>query len=212
MMTEILRKHRIISIEDTLELPVASMKELRYNIQAMKVASAITSGATEVHAEEGIRSTLRMGDSCLIVGEVRSTEAKALYEAMRIGALANVVAGTIHGDSPYGVYDRIVNDLQVPKTSFKATDVIVVANPVRSADYLSKQRRVTQITEVAKHWEQDPLAENGFRDLLSYNAATDMLEPSSETHETVKAKLSKMSPGMYGNGQEAGTLSGTAYN
>ena len=180
MMTEILRKHRIISIEDTLELPIASMKELKYNIQSMKVASAITSGTTEVHADEGIRTTLRMGDSCLIIGEVRSTEAKALYEAMRIGALANVVAGTIHGDSPYGVYDRIVNDLEVPKTSFKATDVILVANPVRSADYLNKQRRITQITEVTKEWEEDPLLEQGFRDLLTYNATTDKLEPSSE--------------------------------
>jgi type IV secretory pathway ATPase VirB11/archaellum biosynthesis ATPase len=34
------------------------------------------------------------------LGEVRSVEAKALYEAMRVGALANVVAGTIHGASP----------------------------------------------------------------------------------------------------------------
>ena len=180
MMNEILRKHRIITIEDTLELPVQAMKKLNYNIQSMKVASAITTSSTEIRADEGIRTTLRMGDSCLIVGEIRSTEAKALYEAMRIGALANVVAGTIHGDSPYGVYDRVVNDLQVPKTSFKATDIIIVANPIRSQDYLSKQRRVTQITELTKYWENDPLAEGGFRDLLAYNAKTDMLEPSQD--------------------------------
>ena len=70
----------------------------------------------------------------MIVGEVRSVEARALYEAMRVGALANVVAGTIHGASPYGVFDRVVNDLQVPITSFKATDIITVVNPVKSAD------------------------------------------------------------------------------
>ena len=61
----------------------------------------------------GEKASLRLGDSCLIVGEVRSVEAKALYEAMRVGALANVVAGTIHGASPYGVFDRVVNDLNV---------------------------------------------------------------------------------------------------
>lgn len=180
LLIEIMRKYRIITIEDTLELPTNSLRKLGYNIQSMKVASALSKGSSEVPADEGIRTTLRLGDSALIVGEVRSTEAKALYEAMRVGALANVVAGTIHGDSPYGVYDRVVNDLDVPRTSFKATDIIVVANPIKSADGLHKWRRVTQITEVRKHWENDPLAEGGFVDLVKYNSKTDELEPTDD--------------------------------
>lgn len=111
---------------------------------------------------------------------LHNTEAKALYEAMRVGALANVVAGTIHGDSPYGVFDRVVNDLGVPRTSFKATDIIVVANPIRSADGLHRWRRVTQITEVRKFWEDDPLTEGGFVDLMKYNSKTDSLEASKD--------------------------------
>jgi type IV secretory pathway ATPase VirB11/archaellum biosynthesis ATPase len=180
VLTEIMRKYRVITIEDTMELPVTALRKMGYNIQPMKVASAMTKGTSEVSADEGIRTTLRLGDSCLIVGEVRSTEAKALYEAMRVGALANVVAGTIHGDSPYGVFDRVVNDLEVPRTSFKATDIIVVANPIKSADGLHRWRRVTQITEVRKQWDQDPLLENGFVDLMKYNAVTDELEPSKD--------------------------------
>ncbi len=180
LMVEIMRKYRIITIEDTLELPTTSLRKMGYNIQPMKVASAISKSSSEVPADEGIRTTLRMGDSSLIVGEVRSTEAKALYEAMRVGALANVVAGTIHGDSPYGVFDRVVNDLDVPRTSFKATDIIVVANPIKSADGLHRWRRITQITEVRKHWEDDPLREGGFVDLLKYNSKTDKLEPSDD--------------------------------
>ncbi len=180
IMVEIMRKYRIITIEDTLELPTASLRKLGYNIQPMKVASAMTKGSSEVPADEGIRTTLRMGDSCLIVGEVRSTEARALYEAMRVGALAHIVAGTIHGASPYGVYDRVVNDLQVPRTSFKATDIIIVANPIKSADGLHRWRRVTQISEVRKFWEKDPLVENGFVDLMKYNAKTDQLEASQD--------------------------------
>ncbi|MFH2028922.1 MAG: type II/IV secretion system ATPase subunit, partial [Nanoarchaeota archaeon] len=180
VLTEIMRKYRIITIEDTLELPVTSLRELGYNIQHMKVGSAMTKGTAEVPADEGIRTTLRLGDSALIIGEVRSTEARALYEAMRVGAMANVVAGTIHGDSPYGVFDRVVNDLEVPRTSFKATDLIIVANPIRSADGLHRWRRVTQITEVRKLWEQDPLLENGFVDLMKYNTKKDELEASSD--------------------------------
>ncbi|MBN2422468.1 type II/IV secretion system ATPase subunit [Candidatus Woesearchaeota archaeon] len=179
LMIEIMRKYRIITVEDTLELPTASLRNLDYNIQPMKVASALGTQESEVSATQGIRSTLRMGDSCLIIGEVRSKEARALYEAMRVGALANVVAGTIHGDSPYGVFDRVVNDLEVPRTSFKATDIIVVANPIKSPDGLHKWRRITQITEVTKEWEQDPLKEKGFIDLMKYNSATDSLEPTS---------------------------------
>jgi type IV secretory pathway ATPase VirB11/archaellum biosynthesis ATPase len=180
VMVEIMRKYRVITIEDTLELPSDALRELGYNIQQMKVASALSKGSSEVSADEGIRTTLRLGDSALIVGEVRSTEARALYEAMRVGALANVVAGTIHGDSPYGVYDRVVNDLEVPKTSFKATDILVVANPVRSADGLHRERRVTEICEVRKHWENDPVAEGGFVTLMRYNPHTDELEPTDE--------------------------------
>ncbi len=180
LLVEIMRRYRIITIEDTLELPVQSLRQLGYNIQQMKVASALTRGTTEVPADEGIRTTLRLGDSALIVGEIRSTEASALYEAMRVGALANVVAGTIHGDSPYGVYDRVVNDLKVPKTSFKATDIVIVANPIRSPDGLHRWRRVTQITEVRKHWEDDPLLEHGFVDLMKYDSKTDQLQPSDD--------------------------------
>ena len=176
IMVEVMRKYRMITIEDTLELPGESLKRLGYNIQQMKVSSALSKNSSEVSAEEGIRTTLRLGDSCLFVGEVRSTEAKSLYEAMRVGALANIVAGTIHGDSPYGVYDRVVNDLGVPRTSFKATDIIVVANPIKSADGLHRWRRVTQITEVRKLWQDDPVKEKGFVDLMKYNSKTDQLE------------------------------------
>ena len=178
VLVEIMRKYRIITIEDTLELPVDSLRDLGYNIQPMKVRSALVKAGAEISADEGIRTSLRLGDSSLIVGEIRSLEAFALYEAMRIGALANVVAGTIHGDSPYGVFDRVVNDLKVPRTSFKATDIIIVANPVKSADGLHKFRRVTQITEVRKEWEDDPLAEEGFVDLMKYDPKQDKLIPT----------------------------------
>lgn len=175
-LLEIMRKFRIITVEDTLELSTKKLGELGYNIQPMKVRAALMSGGTEIAADEGIRTSLRMGDSCLIVGEVRSLEALSLFEAMRVGALANVVAGTIHGGSPYAVFDRLVNDLKVPRTSFKATDIIVIANPIRSADGLHKWRRVTQITEVRKNWEDDPEREKGFVDLMRYNVEKDELE------------------------------------
>jgi len=166
-LVEIMRKYRIITIEDTEELPVDALRKM-------------TKASAEMEADEGIRTSLRFGDSALIVGEIRSTEALALYEAMRIGALSNVVAGTIHGANPYGVFDRVVNDLGVPRTSFKATDIIIISNPIRSADGLHKQRRVLSISEVRKNWEDDPIREKGFVDLMKYNSKTDSLEPTPD--------------------------------
>jgi type IV secretory pathway ATPase VirB11/archaellum biosynthesis ATPase len=180
LMLEIIPKVRIIVIEDSLELPVESLRKLNYDILRMKVRSALLKTTTEVSADDGIRTSLRLGDSSLIVGEVRSEEAKALYEAMRVGALANVVAGTIHGASPYGVFDRVVNDLGVPTTSFKATDIIVVANPIKSPDGMHSKRRIVRISEIRKHWEKDPLAEKGFVDLMKYNVEKDELEPTDD--------------------------------
>ena len=178
LMLEILPRTRIIIIEDTLELPFESMKKLNYDILQMKVRSALLNTTNEISADDGIRTSLRLGDSSLIVGEVRSAEAKALYEAMRVGALANTVAGTIHGASPYAVFDRVVNDLEVPATSFKATDIIAVANPIKSPDGLHSWKRLLQISEVRKFWKKDPLEENGFSDLLKYNVEKDELEAS----------------------------------
>lgn len=178
VISQIMKNKRIISVEDTLELPLTKFREMGYNVTRLKSRSVITMVETELPAEEALRVSLRLGDSCLIIGEVRSKEALALYEAMRIGAMANVVAGTIHGDSAFGLFDRVVNDLKVPPTSFKATDLVVINNSLKSADGLRAFRRTVEITEVRKHWEHDPAKEKGFINLMEYNAKTDQLEPT----------------------------------
>ncbi len=189
-LVEIQRRIRIITVEDTFELPQESLRDMGYNLESLKVASALSSPGSEVPAETGIRSTLRLGDSALFVGEVRSKEAVALFEAMRVGAAANVVAGTIHADSPYGVYDRVVNDIGVPKTSFKAIDIIVITNPIISG--LKKFKRVLRITEVRKLWDEDPLKEKAFVDLMVYNAKTDQLEITEELRNGNSEILKRM--------------------
>ncbi len=178
LMLEIMPKFRIITTEDTLEIAVPEMRKLGFNIERMKSRSVITKVETELPADEALRTALRLGDSVLIIGEVRSVESLALFEAMRIGAMANVVAGTIHGESAYGVYDRVVHDLGVPPTSFKALDLITICNQLKSPDGLHKFRRVTELTEVRKQWKNDPLDEGGFVNLMEYSAKEDKLKPT----------------------------------
>ena len=154
------------------------MKDIGFNIQSLKTKSAISVSKTEteVSPEEALRTALRLGDSAIIVGEVRSKEAKVLYEAMRVGAAGNVVMGTIHADSAYAVWDRVVNDLEVPTTSFKATDLVIVARPIRFKGSLKRHRRITEITEIKKYWNEEPQREGGLLDLMKYDAGKDSLE------------------------------------
>ncbi|RME52754.1 hypothetical protein D6783_03855 [Candidatus Woesearchaeota archaeon] len=174
LILEILPKYRIITIEDTQELPIESYKALGYDLLPLKVRSALLEHGLEMPFDTGLRTTLRLGDSVLIIGEIRSKEAKVLYEAMRVGAMSNVVAGTIHGDSPYGVFDRVVNDLGVPKGSFKVTDLIITMNQIKSPSGLKRVRRVLSVTEVLKHWQDEP----EFLDLLVYDPKKDELVPT----------------------------------
>jgi len=178
LMLEIPQNSRIITSEDTLEIPVEYMKNVGFNIQSLKTKSAISVSKTEteVAPEEALRTALRLGDSAIIVGEVRSKEAKVLYEAMRVGAAGNIVMGTIHADSAYAVWDRVVNDLGVPTTSFKATDLVVVSRPIRFKGSLKRHRRVTEITEIKKYWNEEPQKEGGLLDIMKYDAAKDTLE------------------------------------
>ncbi len=142
-------------------------------IDKVKSVEIINLNKPEYVYDLSVKSTERfIGGSGGIL--LHNTEAKALFEAMRVGAAANVVAGTIHADSPYGIYDRVVNDIGVPKTSFKAIDIIVIANPIISG--LKKFKRVLRITEVRKEWDEDPLKEGAFVDLMVYNPKTDQLE------------------------------------
>jgi type IV secretory pathway ATPase VirB11/archaellum biosynthesis ATPase len=177
MMQEIPQNLRIIVQEDTQEIPVPQLKKLGFNIQRLKTRPPLgKQSEAEVSAEDALRTALRLGDSVLIVGEVRSGEAKALYEAMRVGAVGNVVMGTIHGESAYSIWDRVVNDLGVPTTSFKATDFSIVGAPIRFGGSLKRARRIVEVTEVKKEWNEDPLAENGFLDWMKFDAGRDELE------------------------------------
>ncbi|HEV8289635.1 MAG TPA: type II/IV secretion system ATPase subunit [Candidatus Norongarragalinales archaeon] len=174
LMLEAPQNLRFITQEDTLELPSPALKRIGFNIQRLKTRPPLGAvSESEPSAEDALRTALRLGDSVLVVGEVRSGEARALFEAMRVGAVGNVVLGTIHGESAYSVWDRIVNDLGVPTTSFKATDFVLVTAPIRFKGSLKRQRRVVELVEIKKHWVTDPDKEEGFLSWLDFDAGKD---------------------------------------
>ncbi len=173
LILEIPQRYRILTIEDTPELPIEKLQKLGYKIQSLITKSAVAEEG--IDEKTAIKTALRLGESVLILGEVRGEETKVLFEAMRVGAAGNLVMGTIHGASTRDVFDRIVYDIGIPPTSFKATDIVVIAAPIRIAGGMEKKRRVIQISEVGKKWMEDEV-DKVFSDIMKYNASKDELE------------------------------------
>ncbi len=161
---------RILTIEDTLELPVPRMQELGYKVQRMFVQSTL-GGKGEMTADDALRTSLRLGESALILGEVRGQEARTLYEAMRTGTAGSSVMGTFHADSAKATFDRATSDMGIPATSFMATDIIVVQTLAQSKGSQKLLRRCTQIAETVK--TSDVPGE--FSDLMLYDSDHDLL-------------------------------------
>ncbi|MEM1513344.1 MAG: ATPase, T2SS/T4P/T4SS family [Candidatus Thermoplasmatota archaeon] len=173
LMLEIPQRYRILTIEDTPELPVDELQRLGYKIQSLVTKSAISSEG--IDEKTAIKTALRLGESVIILGEVRGEEAKILFEAMRIGAAGNLVMGTIHGSTSRDVFDRIVYDIGVAPVSFKATDIVVIASPIRARGGIERIRRVIQISEVSKIWEKEDV-DKIFSDIMRYDYSKDILE------------------------------------
>jgi archaeal flagellar protein FlaI len=187
LLLEIPQHNRIIIIEDTPEIPVKELRKLGFKIEHMKT-EAFAKGF-ELSTEQALRTSLRLGDSVLVIGEVRGKEARALFEAMRVGASGNVVLGTIHGSSAYDTWDRVVNDLGVPSTSFKAVDNIITAGTIRSGDKIKRHRRILNITEIGKTWKDDPTKH--MKDIVEYNHRTGKWKVNFSTSKTIR-RISEM--------------------
>ena len=170
LMLEFPQSQRILTIEDSLELPVPEMQLLGYKVQSILVQSPISGGMTgELSANEALKVSLRLGESAIVLGEVRGIEAKTLYEAMRVGTAGSAVLGTIHASSANAVYERVVHDIGISPYSFKATDIIVQANYTRVGGTMRMIRKVTDITELRK--ESEKLGD--FQSLIYYDEAND---------------------------------------
>lgn len=177
IMSALSDKRRILTIEDTFELPVLTLVKEGYGIQRMKVRSATSNGRFERSADDALRSILRMGDSAIVMGEVRGREANVLYEAMSVGGGGNCVLGTIHAKSPQSLFERVVYSLGVPEQSFKSTDIVVMAEQIKRGD--ARVRRVGRICEVKKDWTS-PDAREIFQDLMTYDHQKDVLVESED--------------------------------
>jgi len=176
LMLEVPQKYRILTIEDTPELPLRDLQRLGWKVQGMNTRSAIAGSESEIAPDTALRAALRLGNSTLVIGEVRGPETRMLYEAMQVGTAGNSVLGTIHGASTQTVYERIVGALGVPEQSFKATDAVVVCSNIRISGSMRKKKRLVQVSEVTSgNWDGTGTF---FNDLMMFDASNDRIEPT----------------------------------
>ena len=133
----------VSSIEDTLELPAKKMRSMGYKVQSMLIDDR-NGEAAEKRADEALRVSLRLGESAIILGEVRGEEARTLYQSMSTGRAGSSILGTIHGDCAQTVYNRVVNDQQIPPESFMETDFIITMGTVRERGSDKQVRKMTE--------------------------------------------------------------------
>lgn len=202
---------RTVVVEDTPELPATALQEAGRDVQALRVAD--DADTHEVTAAEALRAALRLGESALVVGEVRGEEARTLYEAMRVGAGGSAVLGTVHGDGAATVRERMVTDLGVPASSFADTDLLVTVGARETAR--GRERRVRRVEEVVRTEGGDaafaPLHESRNGSISATDRLTDGetevvagLQEPEESHDDVLAAAAERGEKLAAEAEQVG--------
>lgn len=137
---------RVITIEDSAELQIKSIK----NIIRMEVRAPNSDGENSITIRDLIKTSLRMRPDRIIVGEVRGEEALDMLQAMNTGHDGSMSTG--HSNSPGDMLSRletmVIMGIEMPLKAVRAQiasgiDVIVHLGRLRD-----RSRRVLEIDEV----------------------------------------------------------------
>ena len=138
---------RVITIEDSAELQITSIK----NLVRMETRNSNSSGIGEVTIRDLIKSSLRMRPERIVVGEVRGGEALDMLQAMNTGHDGSLSTG--HANSTKDMLSRLETMVLqgapgLPLEAIKqqiasAVDIIIHLSRLRD-----KSRKTIEITEV----------------------------------------------------------------
>lgn len=139
-------KERLVTIEDAAELQLQQSHVVR-----LETRPSSPDGATEVTARDLLRNVLRMRPDRIILGEVRSSEAIEMLQAMGTGHDGSMA--TLHANAPRDALERLEmliglhgfsTDLQAVRR-FISGAVHTVVHTARRAD---GKRKVVSVCKV----------------------------------------------------------------
>ena len=100
LVAEVPADERLLVIEDTTELPVASRNAVR-----LEARPALADGPPPVELADLVRAALRLRPDRIVVGEVRGDEVLALVQAMNTGHDGSI--STCHSNGPVDTLLRL---------------------------------------------------------------------------------------------------------
>ena len=137
---------RVITIEDAAELQLQQPHIVR-----METRPASLEGRGEINQRDLVRNALRMRPDRVIIGEVRSSEAFDMLQAMNTGHDGSM--STIHANNTRDALTRIENMVQMgnmglPSKAIKTQIVGAVDLIVQVERHRDGGRRITQVTDI----------------------------------------------------------------
>lgn len=83
MLMEMPQKYRILTIEDTPEIPLEELQKLGWKAQGLNAQSSIVRSSIEIDPATALRASLRLGSSSLVIGEVRGLKFQCYMKQCR---------------------------------------------------------------------------------------------------------------------------------
>ncbi len=140
------KDERVITIEDNAELQIQGVA----NLVRMEARNANTEGEKAITIRDLIKSSLRMRPDRILIGEIRSSEAIDLLQALNTGHDGSISTG--HANSPEDMLSRIetmvLMGMELPLPAVRrqiASGIDVIVHLGRLRD---KSRKVLQILEI----------------------------------------------------------------
>lgn len=146
LCSRIPKGQRIIVIEDSSELQVEYE-----HVVMFETRQGNELGKGEVTIKDLLKSSLRLRPDRIIVGEVRSSEALELLNAMNTGHKGCM--GTVHANSPEDAIVRLEalaqgGDAQISEKALRAQVISAVEIIIQVSRYSDGSRRIGAISEV----------------------------------------------------------------
>lgn len=139
-------EERVITIEDSAELQIGSVK----NLISLETRDANVEGIGELTIKQLIKASLRMRPDRIIVGEVRGFEALDMLQAMNTGHDGSISTG--HGNSTTDMLSRletmVLSGLQMPLEAIRLQIASAIDILVHLSRFRDNSRRVVQICEM----------------------------------------------------------------
>lgn len=138
---------RIVTIEDAVELKLQQKHVIR-----LENKNPNLDGTGEVTTRDLVRNALRMRPDRIIVGEVRTSEALDMIQAMNTGHYGSIT--TVHANSPRDAIIRLetmsmMAGLEIPLMAIRRQIASAINLVIHIHRFTDGSRKVTNITEVS---------------------------------------------------------------